>query len=269
MRHNNLPGSDGLTGSFPSAYLNLKCVLAYVSSEREQSIPIKQLDLIIQILQLIKTENIVYGNTYFQKIKNWQDDPIDAVNDNQNLSRKPGRTITFSANDVVEIKNMFNKISKINWNNLDTRFLRLALSKYDIAIHENDLPNKILDYSIALESLFLKKSETEGVTSIISNRIAWMLGDNVDERERIHVNFRGIYALRSAIAHGGDIDEWVKEKGKGKTRSEWIELAENICRKSITRLLLMYIKKQMQKDNLLDEIRLMLFSGKFYKDLKF
>ena len=115
----------------------------------------------------------------------------------------------------------------------------------------------------------MKEKEVAAITQTISNRITCVLGDNVNQREKIWKDFHQLYALRSKIAHGSDVKKWLETDGKEKRKQEWVELFEEVCRKSIYRLLLIYIKTQLSKDEILDRIQKLLLSGKFYKNLKF
>ena len=269
MRHNSTTNSLGLRTSFPNEYRKLKYVLTNTSNERVKSIPEKDLKRTINILQLFKTENIIHGNTYFQKIQNWQDDPIEDINGEQNLTPKYKKSFKFTAKDIRKTKNLFDEITKIDWNEPKIRFLTIALDKFSAGIHEDNFSHKILDYAIVLEALYMKEKEVAGITQTISNRITCVLGDNVNQREKIWKDFHQLYALRSKIAHGSDVKKWLETDGKEKRKQEWGELFEEVCRKSIYRLLLIYIKTQLSKDEILDRIQKLLLSGKFYKNLKF
>ena len=77
------------------------------------------------------------------------------------------------------------------------------------------------------------------------------------------------FGEEESMKHGSDVKKWLETDGKEKRKQEWVELFEEVCRKSIYRLLLIYIKTQLSKDEILDRIQKLLLSGKFYKNLKF
>jgi hypothetical protein len=87
-----------------------------------------------------------------------------------------------------------------------------SLFIYSKASIANNLSDKIINTLTSLETLLLK-DENEPIILNLSDRIAFLLGNTVDERKRIVKVIKEIYGLRSKlIHHGRTIDE--KEKIK-------------------------------------------------------
>lgn len=102
---------------------------------------------------------------------------------------------------------------------------RLALRRWDMTTERLNEDDKLIDYWIALESLFTPDSKQE-VKYRASFRTAAYIGDTPQEREEIYTNLKNSYDLRSKIVHGiipktkhKSDAEAVKSKLIGKTRS--------------------------------------------------
>lgn len=98
------------------------------------------------------------------------------------------------------------------------KFLRLALKYYRKARLMKELEDRLINYFIALESLY-SKDNTE-ITFKFSRRMALLLGKNSLARKKLVEKGNSMYRLRSKIVHGNEssmdlkqileIDEWVK-----------------------------------------------------------
>lgn len=98
------------------------------------------------------------------------------------------------------------------------RFLKTAIKRFNIGYGRINYEDKIVDYTIALEAFFCTCDEKEGVTDKISQRAAFYLRNNVEDREEMEASIKKVYQCRSYFVHG--------EKGR-KSYSE-VELWE-IC----------------------------------------
>lgn len=96
--------------------------------------------------------------------------------------------------------------------------VRLALRRWDIVSERFSDEDALIDYWIALESLFAPDSFQE-VRYRVSLRIAAFVGVSADEREQIYNDLRDSYDLRSRIVHGGVPNAQQKAQLVGKTRS--------------------------------------------------
>jgi hypothetical protein len=100
--------------------------------------------------------------------------------------------------------------------------LRVATKRAITALAERSTPeDSLIDLMIALESLF---GGREGeLTFRISSALAWLLGENSQERQRIQGEAKKAYAARSKIVHGEDVDP--EEIGKHQERAQWLLLS--------------------------------------------
>ena len=96
--------------------------------------------------------------------------------------------------------------------------------------------DKIIDLGIAFEALFLPGIKDE-LTFRLGVRAAWYLGEDKEDRENLLAKFEDIYKCRSNAVHGGNVGEKVKFGGEKIGRSEFIHQAQDLCRKSIVKIL--------------------------------
>jgi len=123
------------------------------------------------------------------------------------------------------------------------KFLETAINRFNSAMEKASFEDRLIDFIIALEALFLKEPlELEYRLSI---RIASFLGKTKDERNKIFQLIRRAYKTRSAIVHGG-----IKLKKKGEFSGDELSSLEEIVRRSI----MIIIKNRKEKEYLLREI---------------
>jgi len=94
----------------------------------------------------------------------------------------------------------------ILWDRLDNSpnapIVRLAFSRWSVTSERLSDEDKLIDYWIALESLFTPDASQE-VTYRSAIRIAAFLGDAAEVRKKIYDDIRHSYEWRSALVHGG------------------------------------------------------------------
>ena len=96
---------------------------------------------------------------------------------------------------------------------------KLALRRWDIVSERWDQDDALIDYWIALESLFVPDS-TQELKYRASLRIATFIGETPGERKAAYKDLRDSYDLRSKIVHGvPKADEENKAHVISKTRS--------------------------------------------------
>jgi hypothetical protein len=82
-----------------------------------------------------------------------------------------------------------------------------ALLLYSRAGTSKDVADKLVYMLAALESILLKNS-SEPIQQNLGERLAFLIGENVEDRKNIISNVRDVYRLRSAfVHHGTSIDD--------------------------------------------------------------
>jgi hypothetical protein len=78
----------------------------------------------------------------------------------------------------------------------------LALRRFEMA-HSRELDeDRLIDYWIALEALFLKREERQELSYRAALRMARFLGSSPDERVQIFHKVKRSYSVRSSVVHG-------------------------------------------------------------------
>ncbi|MEM3172892.1 MAG: HEPN domain-containing protein [Candidatus Nitrosotenuis sp.] len=101
----------------------------------------------------------------------------------------------------------------------NNEYIKIAMDYFRLGMMEYRKENSIIDFFIALEALFSK--EGPKIEHSISNRVATLLGMDVNHRKGILRKVRELYSIRSKIVHGSktEINEvdrlqlvrWVRE----------------------------------------------------------
>jgi hypothetical protein len=81
--------------------------------------------------------------------------------------------------------------------------VRLALRRFDAAYERTRPEDKLIDYWVALEALFLKRSEQQESTYKAALRIARFLGESPGQRVELFETMKKSYNARSRVVHGG------------------------------------------------------------------
>jgi hypothetical protein len=116
----------------------------------------------------------------------------------------------------------------------------LALTRWNSAVDRLREEDNLIDYWVALESLFVPDS-TQELSYRAPLRIAAFLGETGSERERIYNEMRDSYKLRSEIVHGSI----QKKKGRGKRKLSLSEIT-NLTGSYLRQALITIMKSDKQ-----------------------
>lgn len=108
-------------------------------------------------------------------------------------------------NLTIEEEQKFHKLWNILNKNGDKKYqkyLRIALQRYSTALSENSPDDKLIDFMICAEALFLQDGNAE-LSYKLAHRAALLLGENNPQKQNeIYKLFKDAYKLRSDIVHG-------------------------------------------------------------------
>ena len=108
-------------------------------------------------------------------------------------------------------------------------YLTIVLKRLNLGSEERDLENKLIDFFVAFEALFLL--EASELSYRLALRTATLLGDSYQERREITNFMRDAYVLRSQIVHG----KTPRLKKKTIDLKEYVPRLENYLRHSIVK----------------------------------
>lgn len=112
-----------------------------------------------------------------------------------------GGTCRLSAEEVSQFKAFHARFLNLRELIAKKEYMSLALRRYNSALDERQLEDRIIDFMIALEALF--SSDARELRYRLSLRVAVFLGKNDTEREEILQFMKKAYDARSEIVHGG------------------------------------------------------------------
>ena len=129
-------------------------------------------------------------------------------------------------NEVHDFKELFK-----NLNENKPKFLDIPIRYFDYA-HTRERPeDKLIDYMIAFEGLFIK--EKAELSYRLSLRVAAFLGENPGEKGKIFSLMRKAYKLRSDIVHGLGYSKNIEINKEELSFGEFVSRIEELLRKSI------------------------------------
>ena len=126
------------------------------------------------------------------------------------------------------------------WVNLDSNIgekLQIPINRWIKSKASGNFVDKVIDLGIAFEALYVPDSGRGEIRFKLAVRAAWHLGKDKDDRNKLLTKFKQIYDYRSNAVHSGKLDEKVKFGGERIPISEFIEKAQDLCRKSIMKIL--------------------------------
>ena len=116
--------------------------------------------------------------------------------------------------------------------------LQIPINRWIESKIHKDPVDKMIDLGTAFESLFLPRDSVDQLAFQFRLRASWHLGKNKTDREKLMDEFKAIYTLRSQAVHNGELPPRIKiRKGESVPTSEFIPRAQNLCLKSIKKIL--------------------------------
>lgn len=152
------------------------------------------------------------------------------------MAEKPGYPFSWEhyqlrTDEIPRLTKLIKKVSQIDFEK--RRAFRIALDRFNKSYYDTENEDKLIDYMIAFEALFLKGEKTREQSTIIPIACAMLLGKTEKQRHKIKNLLTLAYKIRNQIVHGSDYQE--------KLANQNIELEE--LTKQIEDLLRTSIKK--------------------------
>ncbi len=209
-----------------------KAVLSKIKKKGEK---IYNLNVVIDLMRVFKKGEfykmgIMRGNDSFlglgRSISNYPTDCQVMIIDNYHLDKK----------EIQDCKTLIIQNEKLYKN--EKIFLRIANRRFSQAIERKRLDDKILDFLICAEALFLGSGPDGGNNSELKYRLshnAAMVLETKDNRRRKLFEFMGnAYNIRSKIIHGSKLNKMPKNSNRTPYRIDiFIDELETILRAGI------------------------------------
>ena len=153
--------------------------------------------------------------------------------------RSSGRLYFLAGSELTILKEFLREFLHFVWEKKKSRTpLGITLSRFTDGYERTKLEDKIIDYVVGLEALYLQGESLGEFGYKMSHRASILLSDKKEEQRKIFKGIKGVYGLRSSIVHGGKYD----------LTAEDVWIAEDTLRDSIRKFL------KIPKPNWLDLI---------------
>ena len=142
--------------------------------------------------------------------------------------------------DLKEINNIRKLTKKLDTTDFNKRIsFRIACERFNRSYEEHKDDEKIIDFMIAFESLFLKGEKAPAnIGQFIGLGCSMLLGNNDKEREEINEFLVRAYTVRNKIVHGSEfIANSIKIRNETYEIEDFISQLQEYLRKSIKKLL--------------------------------
>jgi len=204
---------------------------------------------VITALRLFKTGRVDYFFTQRTPIM-W--DPYGGITygskrDRDYFSIRP--TYILTSKEIDDFISFWHEMRTIliNGDYKGHNYLRIAVKRFNFGTEEKELENKVLDFFIAYEALFLQ--DTAELSYRLSLRTATILGTTSKDKQKIFKFMRDAYILRSKIVHGKE----PKIKRTTVDLTNVVPQLEEYLRKSIVHFLKL-IDRQRKHETVLNNI---------------
>ena len=158
------------------------------------------------------------------------------------FTRPSSASMKIGKTEISEAKHLYEKL--VNPSSNVSGKLQIPIDKWIKSKTNNSDVDKMIDLGIALEALYLPKDNIDQLAFQFRLRASWYLGEDKTDREKLMDEFNAIYTLRSKAVHNGELSPTVKirkgnqnKPGKSVPTSEFIPRAQELCRKSIIKIL--------------------------------
>ena len=149
--------------------------------------------------------------------------------------------------EIDQAKCLYNRLT--NLNNGTFEKLQIPINRCIKSKISQTFEDKIIDLAIAFEALYLP--DTGESTFKLGVRASWYLGNDKKDREELREVFTKFYGFRSKVVHGGKPkgEENITIKGEPIPVSKFITRVQNLCLKSIEKIINHCLKEGKFPDN--------------------
>lgn len=237
--------------------------VVYYSPTNEQTKETKSLfDNVINALRLFKKGRVGYEAIFGEIVSDWEGSGFRTSSSPTFPHAFPGsfKLHESEQEDFIEFWHFF---KGINFKALDKSF-RIATNRFNSAYERKDPEDRLIDYVIALTSLFSKKRERGLERYRLSMRGAILLESHSEKRKKVRQEILEIYDKISAVVHGREI----KKFHNFTNLTDLVDKAEEYVRRSI-KVLLQLDLKVGGRSKIIDKIENGLFSAAIDFDSEF
>jgi len=256
--------------------LNITHVLETIYSHRKKT-PIdisscrRDFEDIVTVLRLFKSGSVDFSVVRKAPLS-WQTGLGTSYGSQGRYTSPQGPKYTLAESEVKQFKRIWKKYRKFRMERAKlkaNKYLEIALRRFNLGVEESDFENKMIDYVISLEALYLR--ERRELKYRLSNRVAILIRTEEKEVEKIRRIIGKAYDLRSDIVHGAEIEP-IKIDEKTIKPRDFASEVEEYLRRSI-RSFIILSKTYKNRQTILEKLDKSLFNitlrGKLHRLTRF
>jgi len=199
--------------------------LRYSNNLEEHNKIINIFDLILNSLRVLKKSSVFLSNRNITDINAFTSQSKVTFISSNLIPIFEGEICKIYKEEAEELKNIFSFINQNSINlarNKDEQRLRIAITRLNDGITRGSLLDRLIDYMIGLEALFLPDGNQE-LQYRLATRVAFNLEKKFEKRKQLYKDMKKYYNERSKGIHGDT----------SKLKKEDVVSVEGILRKSI------------------------------------
>lgn len=206
--------------------------LEYMFTEKFHEIPHILLEKILTALRLFKGGDIELMNYHIKPLSSFFSIGMRSRISSHLLASR----YQYELNNL-ENKDLINFVSKLEGilssvhQKENREYLDLALRYYNSAKERKNNEDKLIDYMVVLEALYLRGGPE--LNFRLSHRVASLLGEDEQKRLEIFNNMHALYDLRSKIVHGSLHDYKIPNEDIEKMEKCWNNRQLNDTQKNV------------------------------------
>jgi len=183
---------------------------------------------------------------------NWDFSGIQSTSSNLGPSEYMGDHMTISVKEVPAFLELWQRYKKISQRRL--KKILNSIARLNFGTERNRHEDKLIDYFVAFESLFLSKKDPE-LRYRLSLLTSHWVGSTSSERKKIFRIIKIGYDQRSTIVHGGDPEQLISFDGANITFAEHTKLVEDYLRLSIKKFIAECADNNKNEVQLVEELQ--------------
>jgi hypothetical protein len=162
----------------------------------------------------------------------WVPCSLKSYGSGRNYKQSFGPNFNMTASEISDVKTIYRKFKKFQIKNRSNprEYLNIAVRRFNLGIEESDIEDRIIDFMISFETMFL--ADDKELSYKLSNRVAILIGKTADDREELREIIKLAYGWRSKIVHGSE-KQPLKIQGHTISENDLALKVEDILRKSI------------------------------------
>ena len=202
------------------------------SPTREQTEQTKNIFIkLVTALRLFKKGRVGFNTIFRQNLSDWEGGGLGSGS-SPAFPHSIGGSFQLLESENENFIKFGHFFKALNFKELDKNF-RIATNRFNSAYERKDPEDRLIDYVIALTSLFSRKDESGLGRYRLSMRVALLLEHNSEKRKNVRKEIVEIYDKRSAIVHGSDVKKFQNFENLG----DLVDKAEDYVRRSLQVLL--------------------------------